>query len=182
MELIGNTSTQKEPFDARALLLSLRSQYRAAMGMLKSAVELCPPELWNAAQDKNKFWQIAYHVLFYVHLYDHESIQAFQPWVKHRNEYEQMGPPPWDPTHVPEIGEPYNREEVLEFWEACSSHLEETILKVNLGARSGFDWLPFSKFELYLYNLRHLEQHTGELMERLGSRAGISVDWRSAQP
>ena len=33
------------------------------------------------------------------------------------------------------------------------------------------------KLELQIYNLRHLQQHTGELMERLGSRAGIDVDW-----
>jgi hypothetical protein len=34
-----------------------------------------------------------------------------------------------------------------------------------------------NKFELQIYTIRHLQQHSGELMERLGSRANISVDW-----
>jgi len=38
-------------------------------------------------------------------------------------------------------------------------------------------WLSFGKLELQLYNLRHLGQHTGELMERLGTRAALDVDW-----
>jgi hypothetical protein len=44
-------------------------------------------------------------------------------------------------------------------------------------AESGFYWLPMNKLELQIYNIRHLQQHTGELMERLGSRAGVEVDW-----
>ena len=44
--------------------------------------------------------------------------------------------------------------------------------------RNGFDWLPMNKAELQIYTIRHLQQHAGEtLMERLGSRAGIDVDW-----
>jgi hypothetical protein len=31
--------------------------------------------------------------------------------------------------------------------------------------------------ELQFYNIHHLAQHTGELMEWLGSEAGINVDW-----
>ncbi|HNS50851.1 MAG TPA: hypothetical protein PKO09_06665 [Anaerolineae bacterium] len=43
-------------------------------------------------------------------------------------------------------------------------------------AGSGFHWLPFSKLELRHYSIRHLQQHTGELMERLGARSGVSVN------
>ncbi len=34
-----------------------------------------------------------------------------------------------------------------------------------------------SKAELQIYTIRHLQQHIGELMERLGSRAEVDVDW-----
>jgi hypothetical protein len=49
--------------------------------------------------------------------------------------------------------------------------------QLNLEAASGFDWLPFGKLELQFYTIRHIQQHTGELMERLGSRAGVEVNW-----
>ncbi|MCB9122287.1 MAG: hypothetical protein H6640_21400 [Caldilineaceae bacterium] len=49
--------------------------------------------------------------------------------------------------------------------------------QTDLSAPSGFDWLPMNKLELQIYSMRHLQQHAGELMERLGSRAGIDVPW-----
>jgi len=53
--------------------------------------------------------------------------------------------------------------------------------RLNLEAESGFHWLPFSKLELQLYNLRHIQQHVGELYERL-DRQNIELDWVSTQP
>ena len=44
---------------------------------------------------------------------------------------------------------------------------------------SGFNWLPFGKLELQLYNIRHIQQHTGELSQRLGDH-GIDVPWIGA--
>jgi predicted kinase len=36
---------------------------------LKQAIEKCPDALWNDPADKNRFWHVAYHALFYTHLY-----------------------------------------------------------------------------------------------------------------
>jgi hypothetical protein len=47
----------------------------------------------------------------------------------------------------------------------------------TLDSASGFHWLPFSRFELHLYNLRHLEHHTGQLADRLRSVANLGVTW-----
>jgi hypothetical protein len=33
------------------------------------SIEKCPDRLWNDPADKNKFWHVAYHALFYTHLY-----------------------------------------------------------------------------------------------------------------
>lgn len=33
----------------------------------------------------------------------------------------------------------------------------------SLAAPSGFSWRPFSRGELHLYNLRHIQHHTGAL-------------------
>ena len=43
----------------------------------------------------------------------------------------------------------------------------ERVTQLDLEAHSGFEWLPFGKLELQIYSIRHLQQHTGELMERL---------------
>jgi hypothetical protein len=59
--------------------------------------------------------------------------------------------------------------------------VSEQVPQLNLDAESGFYWLPFDKAELQIYNIRHLQQHAGELMERLGSRAALDVDWVGMQ-
>lgn len=155
----------------------LISQYLASLEMLKQAVTKCPENLWAGTFDKAQFWHIAYHALFYTHLYLQDSEQTFTPWEKHRAEYNFIGRLPWPPNDMPRIGEPYDKETVLEYLAFCQQQVVERVPKLDLEAASGFEWLPFSKLELQIYTIRHLQQHTGELMERLGTREGIELDW-----
>lgn len=148
------------------------SQYLAALAMLKQAVDRCPDELWDAAQDRNRFWCVAYHALFYTHLYLQKSLNDFRPWEKHRENVADLG------AEIPP-GEPYSKSEVLQYLDFCREQVEKNTAVLDPAAPSGFHWLEFSKLELQFYNIRHLAQHTGELMERLGSRARIDVDWIS---
>ena len=156
---------------------AIRSQYRAALEMLKKTITQCPESLWDASADKNKFWHIAYHVLFFTHLYLQHSEKEFTPWMKHREQYQFLGNLPWPPHDKPQIGELYSKEDVLAYLKVCREQVEEKVAAVDLNAESGFFWLPFSKLELQLYNIRHIQHHTGELMERLGMRENIEVDW-----
>ena len=144
----------------------IRSQYLASLEMLKLTIEKCPDTLWNDPADKNKFWHVAYHALFYTHLYLQPTEQDFRPWAKHRAAHD-----------LEQTADPYSKEEVLEYLAVCQQQVEEKVPQLNLDAESGFYWLPFDKAELQIYNIRHLQQHAGELMERLGSRAGLDVDW-----
>lgn len=154
------------------------SQYLAALEMLKNAVENCPDWMWNDPEPKNKFWHIAFHAIFYTHLYLGPSEADFKAWEKHRDEYEFMGTLPWPPHDKPKIGEPYTQAEILEYLEVCQEQIKEIVPTLNLASgESGFSWLPFSKLELQFYNIRHLQLHTGELCERLGTSAGIDVGW-----
>jgi len=54
--------------------------------------------------------------------------------------------------------------------------------RMDLEAESGFHWLPFDKLELQFYNIRHVQQHTGELSERLGAKGEIEVRWVGKKP
>ena len=157
---------------------ALIDQYGAALEMLKQAIIQCPAASWNDTQDRKQFWQVAYHTLFYTHLYLHDNLKAFQPWAKHSKEAEHLGP-----LHEKaEMVEPYSRAEVLEFLELCRQTVEKNVSSQDLEAESGFDWLPFNKLELQLYNIRHIQHHAAELIEWLGAAEGIDVDWVSTTP
>jgi hypothetical protein len=149
----------------------IQSQYCAALEMLKQAVEHCPDALWNAAGDKNKFWQIAYHALFYTHLYLQKTVAGFKPWAKHQDGTQQPG------SAAENTSAAYAREEILAYLAICQEEVAEKVRLLDLEAPSGFEWLPFSKLELQIYTIRHIQQHAGELYERLGAREGIDVGW-----
>jgi hypothetical protein len=154
------------------------SQYLASLEMLSNAVKACPDRIWADSKHKNKFWHIAYHAIFYTHLYLQNSEDDFIPWEKHRDEYQFMGSLPEAPSKKPAIDTPYLKGEIIEYLEFCKKQVIETLPILNLDSdASGFYWLPFGKLELQFYNIRHLQQHTGELYERLGTEENIDVQW-----
>ena len=129
----------------------IKSQYAAALEMLKQAIVKCPESIWDDPGHKNRFWHVAYHALFYTDLYVRPSERDFAPWEKHRDEYEFMGPLPWPPHKKPDIGEPYSKQEVLEYLGICQNVVEATVPTLNLDEASGFGWLPMGKLELQLH-------------------------------
>jgi hypothetical protein len=155
----------------------IKSQYLATLEMLNQAIIQCPENLWADSNSKNQFYQIAYHALFYTHLYLQPSEEDFTPWKTHyENAHRFSSPEPVSSDEV-ESGEPYQKDEILEYLNYCRQEIEDKVTGLNLEADSGFNWIPFNKQELQFYNIRHLQHHTGELCERLGTIAGIDIKW-----
>lgn len=151
----------------------IRSQYGAALEMLRQAIVKCPDDLWNDAAYQNPFWHIAYHTIFYAYLYLHPSEDDFVPWEKHRRDLARFQSGPDETADEPA----YTKDDVLAYHRLCLEQMLGHVATLDLEAESGFDWLPFNKLELQFYNIRHIQQHTGELCERLGEEAGIEVGW-----
>jgi hypothetical protein len=152
-------------------------QYRASMAMLREAITKCPESLWLAPEYPNKFWHIAYHVLYCTHMYVQNSREEFKEWKKHRENYQWLGGLPWAPNERPKIETPYTQEEILEYCEICRQEIDGKVPSLNFGAPSGFFWLTFNKLELQIYNIRHIHHHTGQLIDRVRTVAGIGIGW-----
>jgi hypothetical protein len=139
--------------------------------MLKEAVTLCPEELWDDTAYKNRFWNIAYHALFYTHLYLQLNLEAFSPWEKHRPDSEQL-----------QASNAYSKTEILEYLMVCQDQAARQSPELDMDGPSGFYWIPMNKLELQFYNIRHLQHHTGELCERLGGMGNVEVAWIGTKP
>ena len=149
---------------------TITSQYLAALAMLKQAIVACPDALWDDPAYRNRTWHIAYHALFYTHLYVQPSLGEFVPWVKHRRDLQNMG-------DAAAATQPLSKTDLLEYLDLVQAQVVVQTAALDLDAASGFDWIPLRKFELQFYTIRHLQQHTGELCERLNGAGGIDVDW-----
>lgn len=155
----------------------IRSQYVASLEMLGDAISACPEGLWIDLAYPNRFWHVAYHALFFAHLYLQESEKTFVAWGKHRKDHQFLGRMPWPPHEQPVIGEPYTKEEVLEYLEFCRREVDARLPLTDLDAESGFHWLPFNKLGVQIYNIRHIQHHVGQLADRLRTRDGVGVQW-----
>lgn len=184
---VPRTSDASPPGDAatHALRRILKSQYHASLAMLREAVERCPEDLWEGGDQPNAFWQVAYHVLFYTHLYLQPNEAAFRPWEGHQAEVQHAdaisGSP--DPaSDLPLLPRPYSRAEVLAYWSYCDAMVDGSIDAMDLDSpESGFWWYEMPKLEHQLVNLRHVAHHTAQLADRLRTHADIGISWVKAR-
>ena len=154
---------------------ALTGQYRAAMAMLKQAIEKCPEDQWLDGPYPVPFWQAAYHTLYFTHLYLQQTEDDFHPWEHDRDDYHDL---PWPPGSGSEPDRPYAKAEILEYWRLCNDMIDAAVDRLDLDAReSGFSWhkmLP--KFEHQIHNIRHIQHHAAMLSGRLraaGADAGL---------
>jgi hypothetical protein len=158
-----------------SLQTTLKSQYYASLAMLRGAIETCPAELWTSARYVNPFWQVAYHTLFYTHLYLQPAEADFVPWEHHREEHHRFGADPerGDTTLIP-----YSVDEIQSYWRYCEGMVNSAVDRLDLTApESGFYWYRMSKLEHQFVNLRHIQHHTGQLADRLRQEADRGVEW-----
>ena len=169
----------------------LKSQYHAALAMLRQSIERCPDDLWSSSSYTNSFWRIAYHALYYTQLYLQPNLESFSPWQHHQTGLQYLddipGPPEIDdlanlPDKPPQSGVPYTKVEVLEYWSVCDRMIDQWVDALNLlDQQSGFSWYKLSKLEHQFISIRHTQHHTAQLVDRVRAIADQGVDWVSAR-
>jgi hypothetical protein len=181
---------QREPATAtadttEALRSVLKSQYHAALAMLGETIERCPDDIWASSDHLNAFWQVAYHTLFFTHLYIQPNEAAFRPWEQHQSDVQcpDCIPGPADPdSNLPLIPEPYTREQVMAYWRFCDGMVDDAVDALDLlSAESGFSWYPIPKLEHQIVNIRHIQHGAAQLADRLRSAADIGIKWAGAR-
>lgn len=150
---------------------AVRSQYLAALKMLKEAIVKCPPAMWNAPRDQEKFWFKAYHTLYWTHKYLQATVKDFVPWRGHGK------PNDWNRRGKTKGESPISKQELLEYLTFVQQQVDERVPATDFSAPSGFYGSRLDKLEWAFVNIRHIQQHTGELYERLGSRKRIQLHW-----
>jgi hypothetical protein len=160
-----------------SLYKEMWSQFGAAIDMFENAVEKCPDKLWNYnykteaevtdPKDINElrscFWYVAYHTLFFLDYYLDLKPHSFKmPVAFHQREedFDEVLPPKF-----------YSKEELLDYIKHCRYKLQVLLSDMDdekAALRWKTSWRDFSITEMCLYNLRHVQHHTGQLNLMLG--------------
>ena len=160
---------------------SLAGQYAASLAMLRGCIDAADAAAWVAPSGRRPFWHVAYHLLFITDLYLSPDEKSFRPRPFHRENYELLSTPPWAPERkVVTADDPYEPAVLSEYVDLLRAKARESVgneTAQSLAGPSGFDWLPFPRLELHVYNVRHIQHHTGQLTAALRRTSDKGVPW-----
>ena len=138
---------------------SVWRQYGAALDMLGNAVRACPEELWGAQDGREpKFWYVVYHALFFTDVTLSGSVEGFAPPAPFT--LDELDPAGVMPERV------YSKEELLDYLRHCREKCRATVRGLTAERARAFcvfSWVEMNFAELLLYNMRHVQHHTGQL-------------------
>lgn len=143
--------------------------------MMRQCIEACPDDVWLEGTHPRNFWRIAYHGIFYTHLYLQTHEGAFVPWAKQRDTVRVL----WDDEEPVPVEPAYSKAELIEYLELVDRGVDGWVDGLDLDSKDpGFSWYSIPKLDHQILNVRHLGGHVGQLSELLMAR-GIDVDWIS---
>lgn len=177
---------------------ALKEQYHASIAMLVDCVKKCPDDLWTTPSTKEpyddapdrhcirNFWRIAFHGIYFTHLYMLQSVESFGPpeglAMGRRTDWAGLWDKSWDldPFELPEDSAAPSVQEMLDYIAFVDARVDPVVEGLDLDSQeSGVPWYKnFPKMNHELLTLRHLQGHVGQLSELLMAR-GIDSDWVS---
>lgn len=118
-------------------------------------------------------------MLYFTNMYLAPSSESFAVWEGAIDGAESLGGSWEDPSVPIDVEGVHSPDELIVFLESLLDELPEAVASLPLEAASGFDWYPFSRLELHLNTIRHIQHHTGQIIERVRSHGVTGVEWVS---
>lgn len=134
----------------------LASQFEAALCMMHHCIKACADKDWEGRIANQTFRQSAYHTLFFVDFYLSPSQESFQLRDLHHEGGDERGPA---------VSPGLSKDQTLAYLAICREKARETLAEESDGILQGPCGFPrkLSRAELHIYNIRHIQHHTGQL-------------------
>lgn len=156
------------------------AQMKAALATLSQCIAGCPEEDWHERHGDYPFSQVVFHTLFFTDYYLQGDNPGFKEQPFHRThpeffqDYEELE---WrDPINL------YDRATCMQYLDFCVEKSEAVIAadtEQTLLGPSGCAGKEFSRAELYVYVIRHIQHHAAQLGLRVQMRTGRELEWVS---
>jgi DinB superfamily len=134
----------------------------------------CPEEVWNDQTRESQFWYLVYHTLFWLDFGLSESPTGFAPPAPFT--LDEFDPTGVMPDRV------YSKAEIQTYLEHGREKTRAAILGLtDEKAQTRFQYFSrnLSILELILYNMRHVQHHTGQLNLLLRQHGTQPPNWVS---
>lgn len=155
----------------KSLRETLWKQFGATIDMLENAISLCPESIWSSDE---RFWYAAYHTIFYLDYYlDTEPSQFEPPSPFTLSEFDPTGKMP---------DRVYTKSELLDYLEFARRKcfdLINDLTEENTQKRFENEYRNYNRFEIILYNMRHVQHHVAQLNLLLRQNIDDAPKWVS---
>lgn len=158
---------------------SIASQYEAAFLTLQKCIDQCPEDSWNRPVANRAYSQSLFHALFFGDLYLGPNMDSMKQQEFHR-EYEEVFSGYEELNHHEEPVNTYDRKFVQAYLDFCRSKAKVEIqaeTQDSLTAQVDSPWHSFSRLEMHVYNIRHLQHHGAQLILRLRLNHNPEIAW-----
>jgi DinB superfamily len=156
----------------------LSHQFEAAFCTLGLCIDRCPEVSWNSLVANLKFCQVAFHTLFFVDYYLERTDRTIREQEFHRahpgifRDYEEL--------EDRRQGHLYERDDIRLYLEHCRTKAVAVVSSETAESFEticGFPPKTFSRAELHVYNIRHIQHHAAQLILRLRLDHHIDFPW-----
>ena len=154
----------------------ISSQYFKVLAMMEECIDNYDDELWTDRSYQNPAWQVCYHGLFYTNIYLSPAEDQIRKWAEEREGYHDLKTIPSSQAYV--FDKTFNRGEMKEFLNQIKESVPAYMEKFEPDKPCWPFWYKQNQLEFHMNNLRHFQQHTAELLERLNNVAPVSYQWR----
>ncbi len=154
------------------------SQYEAALSTLGWCIDSCPDEAFNAPVIELAFCQTAFHALFYCDYYLGEDEATFKSQAFHVEHADVFRD--YEELEYRKQRHLYERAFLLTYLEHCVEKARVSLANAteeSLSAPCGFERRPFSRLELHVVSIRHVQHHAAQLGMRLRVGHGVEMPW-----
>lgn len=165
----------------RTLQGLLVSQFEASLCTLRHCIARCPDEIWNAPVAKYPFCQTAYHTLFFTDYYLGPDAESLRQQSFHLANQQLFGD--YEQLQEREPESLYDKPQIDAYLEFCRDKAVATIsaeTEEDLAAPAKFARKNFSRAELHIYNIRHIQHHAAQLILRLRLDSDVDIPWIGA--
>jgi len=156
----------------------IANQFEAAFCTLGVCIDRCPDSAWDAQVVNLKFCQVAFHTLFFADYYLEANAESQQTQRFHLDnpdffrDYEELLPKRQELL--------YDKPSINKYLKHCRHKAATAIADETdeiLRNPCGFKPKTFSRAELHVYNIRHIQHHAAQLSLRLRIDSSVDVPW-----
>lgn len=137
-------------------------QYTASITMLKSCVEQYDESVWSDDTYDTPACAIAYHVTYCANMYGAPSEKAMIHWDGEDEKKFQ-----------------FTKTEILDFIAHTEKNLPTYLEEFSANDACWPDWYDLPQLEFHFNNIRHIQHHTAQLIERHRLTRKLKVEWCS---